>query len=55
MGYSPNVVGSDRPVFCVSRMLDVRNDHIEISSAERVAEHVTECDNFSLVNGAIVG
>ena len=54
-GYSPNVVESDRPVFCVSRMLDVRNNHIEVGSAKRVAEHVAECDNFGLVNGAIVG
>jgi len=53
--YPPNIVGGDGPVFSVFGMIDVRNDHIEVGSIERVMKHVAESDNFGWVNGTIVG
>ena len=53
--YSPNVVGGDRPVFGVLGSIYVGNDYVEVGSIERVAEHISECDNFGRVDIAVVG
>jgi len=54
-GYSPDVVGGDGPMFSVFGTINIGNDHVEVGSVERVAKHITECDNFGRVDGAVVG
>ena len=53
-GYPPNIIESNRPVFSIDSMCDVRYNDEEVGSMDGVMEHITKVDNLGWINGAIV-